>query len=649
MPVWEFVLLPQPRQLTFVGGEFEVTRTAADARRTSGPRDDLLGAGRVVREALGLIGGVSDEAVIEVDAARVSEPEGYELSILPDGIQLVACDEAGAFYGSQTLLQIARHHEGRGRLPCLVVRDWPDLRNRAVQLDISRRRIPTMASLKLLVDRLAHLKINQFQLYTEHTFAYRNHRAVWGDYSPMTGEQILELDLYCRERHIELVPNQNTFGHMERWLHRPQYEHLAEGMPGTPIQYYLSPSDPRSLELVEELLDELLPHFSSRQVMVGLDEVTLGPGGRSASLCAERGGPGQVYLDYLLEVHRIVSGHGRTMMYFADMMVHYEHLLAQAPRDAIGLIWGYDEDFPFATHCAKYAERGIPFYTVPSTCCTGSIGGRIELGKRNMTAAVEAALEFGGSGCLVCTWGDGGYWQPLAVSMAGHAYAAGVMWHLEGNGDIDLAAALDAHVYGDRAAVMGKLSVELGRSCEQLPTLAGWSAYQTILQQKGGGHEQMLGISAEEFDGAEQFIAKTVAPLADARMECADAAVAADEFRVAAGLMRHACHLGKARLRAKGAVLPDLPEGWGLSHIMPQNRTATEREAEQCHYWPDRPGDNEIPTYGGDDLRSLADELEPLIDDYRQVWLARNRPGGLDESAARFSRLLELYRSGQKG
>ena len=95
-------------------------------------------------------------------------------------------------------------------------------------LDISRDKVPTMATLFSLVDLLAELKINQLQLYTEHTFAYRNHPAVWAKASPMTGDEILQLDQYCRERFIELVPNQNSFGHMEQWLKLPQYRDLAE-------------------------------------------------------------------------------------------------------------------------------------------------------------------------------------------------------------------------------------------------------------------------------------------------------------------------------------------------------------------------------------------------------------------------------------
>jgi hypothetical protein len=40
----------------------------------------------------------------------------------------------------------------------------------------------------------------------------------------------------------------------------------------------------------------------------------------------------------------------------------------------------------------------------------------------------------------------------------------------------------------------------------------------------------------------------------------------------------------------------------------------------------------------------LAEQLQPLIQRYRRLWLARSRPGGLPESAGRMAALLDSYR-----
>ena len=104
-------------------------------------------------------------------------------------------------------------------------------------LDISRDKVYKMETLFELVDQLAGWKINQLQLYMEHTFAYRSHPSVWKNASPMTGEEIFLLDQFCKERFVELVPNQNSLGHLERWLRLPEYHFLAETLGPFPVPW----------------------------------------------------------------------------------------------------------------------------------------------------------------------------------------------------------------------------------------------------------------------------------------------------------------------------------------------------------------------------------------------------------------------------
>ena len=99
---------------------------------------------------------------------------------------------------------------------------------RGYMLDVSRDRVPTMRTLRLIVDILARYRYTQFQLYTEHTFAYEGHESVWAAADPLTPMEIAKLQAYCEMQGIELVPNQNTFGHMERWLTNPKYNALAK-------------------------------------------------------------------------------------------------------------------------------------------------------------------------------------------------------------------------------------------------------------------------------------------------------------------------------------------------------------------------------------------------------------------------------------
>src|SRR6516162_7454869 len=95
-------------------------------------------------------------------------PQGYRLELTTSGTFLASADDAGRFYGEATLTQLRRLRED-GSLPTGVIEDWPDLAIRGVMLDVSRDKVPTMPTLTALIDRLAGWKINQLQLYMEHT------------------------------------------------------------------------------------------------------------------------------------------------------------------------------------------------------------------------------------------------------------------------------------------------------------------------------------------------------------------------------------------------------------------------------------------------------------------------------------------------
>ena len=191
---------------------------------------------------------------------------------------------------------------------------------RGYMLDISRDRIPTMRTLRLVVDILARCRYNQFQLYMEHSFAYGGHEQVWEDADPLVPAEIAKLQAYCEMQGIELVPNQNTFGHMERWLTLPKYNPLAKFPKGGALTPWgtvkkfpttLDPANPGSLALVEDLLSQLLPNFDSPLVNIGCDETfDLLGNGRSAAAVKEKG-EGRVYLDFLLKVADLARARGR--------------------------------------------------------------------------------------------------------------------------------------------------------------------------------------------------------------------------------------------------------------------------------------------------------------------------------------------------
>ena len=335
--------------------------------------------------------------------AAPAQAEGYALIIGARGVVIHYRQEGGLRAAVATLRQLLREY-GR-RLPRLVIRDYPDFARRGVMLDVSRGRVPKLQTLLELVEHLADFKINEFQLYIEHTFAYRNYEPVWRGWGPLTGEEMLRLDARCRELGIDLVPNQNSFGHLRYWLEYPPLKKLAEVTEpyecegGAYVRYptTLAPNHPGTLPFLRGLFDEFLPHFTSPRFNVGCDETWDLGRGQSQRLC-ETKGYGRVYVDFLKEIHREVEARGRQMMFWGDIILAEPALIKELPKDMIALNWGYERGHPFEREAGVFAKSRLPFYVCPGTSSWMSLIGRHDNGFANMREAAEAGRKHGARG-----------------------------------------------------------------------------------------------------------------------------------------------------------------------------------------------------------------------------------------------------------
>jgi hypothetical protein len=393
--------------------------------------------------------------------------EGYALTIDRKGVRVAYRETGGLRAAGATLRQLLREY-GR-RLPCLKIRDWPDFARRGVMLDISRGRVPKLETLLDLVERLADFKINEFQLYTEHTFAYRRYKSVWQDWGALTAEEIRTLDARCRELGIDLVPNQNSFGHLRYFLEHPKLKKLAEvsapyeGSTGDFLRFptTLAPNNPGTIKFIRELYDELLPNFSSQFLNVGCDETWDLGRGQSKKLC-ERRGKGRVYVDFLKQIEREASKRGRRMMFWGDIILNHPELIKSLPKNVIALNWGYEATHPFEKDAATFAKSKIPFYVCPGTATWMTLLGRHETAFANLLLAAEAGRKHGAIGYLNTDWGDGGHPQPLAVSWPLYAIGAAHSWCSKSFDEKQLVPVLSRDVYEDPTQNVAKAAIALG-------------------------------------------------------------------------------------------------------------------------------------------------------------------------------------------
>lgn len=138
----------------------------------------------------------------------------FEYKIIADEnlITVTYKSESGLFHALVTLWKIFKNEK---ELKCFEIEDFPDIENRGFMLDISRGKIPKTETLKHLINILSRFKFNQLQFYIEgFSFMYPSFKKYCDSNSSLTVEEIKEINSYCEKRFIELVPNQNSLGHM---------------------------------------------------------------------------------------------------------------------------------------------------------------------------------------------------------------------------------------------------------------------------------------------------------------------------------------------------------------------------------------------------------------------------------------------------
>lgn len=533
--------------------------------------------------------GLDSQVHVLVDANHktITNDQGYTLTVDRSRIHLTAATAAGAANGIATLKQL--FSTGR-TLKEVSIQDWPDFPRRGVMLDISRGKVPQMSDLYRFVDLLADLKCNEFQLYTEHTFAYREHKEVWQNYSPMTGEEILALDRYCQERFIDLVPNQNSFGHMTPWLIHERYHHLAEGLDGFELPWGGRYEEPFSFCAVEPavtpflagLYDELLPHFTSPYFNVGCDETFDLGQGRSKE-AVEQQGEHRVYVDQLLRIYDLVKARGKTMQFWGDIIIKAPEYIAELPKDIVALEWGYEANHPFDDHCAKFAAAGVPFYVCPGTSTWVSLAGRTTNAIGNLRNAAENGLKHGAIGYLNTIWGDRGHHDYEPVSYLPIAYGAGVSWALEANQEADVKPFLNDR-FGDRSGKIGQVLYDLGdsyRAAGIMPpngTALGSVFHFFLSRPTWAQRAQTLDLDAQE-----RAIKEAAAGIDELELTCPEGPLVVRELRNTVRLLLHLCAFVRQRVSGTG------------------------------------------------DVKALARELEEIMAEHRALWLERNRLGGLEE------------------
>lgn len=332
--------------------------------------------------------------------------EEYAINIDENGILITVSTDEGLFRAITSLRQLMI--QGKGTLPFCEIKDSPDFVYRCYMLDTGAGRIPKVKTILRYIDHCTELKYNEFQLYMESfVFDYKAYPKYTEDFDCLTADDIKFINEYCKKRFIKLVPNINSFGHLQTWLKQDEFKHLRIGT-DTINTATINPLLPESLEFLDKMYEDILPLCDCAEyVNVGFDEAG-GLGRYQLEEICKKDGNDVVFYRWLNKVaDHIREKYNLKCQYWSDMIIHYPESFKLAPKDGIALNWGYDT-IPTARmekRCMILKEQGVPYYVCPSSSTWLCATGRFEVSNFNLRTCAENGREHGAIGYMFTDWG----------------------------------------------------------------------------------------------------------------------------------------------------------------------------------------------------------------------------------------------------
>jgi hexosaminidase len=439
-PLWaageHHPVLPRPQELRY--GPTGLVLRGVKIRFTSNPTAQERFTAQELAAALESDAGVSipiseataDGPAITLESTGADDPlpvpgerpgpdsrEAYTLKVTARGAEIRGRSSAALYYGAQTLRQLVEGSGADARLPEVEIRDWPMLPYRGIMVDTSHGPLPTESEIKRQLDFMARWKLNQYYFYSEASIELRGYPLLSAE-ARYSQEQIRRIVAYARERHIDVVPCMELYGHLHDLFRVERYADLANFPHGSEFD----PRNPEVPALLTDWIDQLAGLFPSPFFHIGFDETSEARflAGRDKAL------PAQLYMQHFQQVSDRVRGHSKTLLVWSDMFATYPELIPRIPPGTVIVPWGYDPTV-YEPYWKPFAASPLDRFIATGVSIWDQVAPDFNRSFSNIDTFTAAGRLHGVLGMINTLWTD-----DIAVLMRpaypGIAYGAAAAW-----------------------------------------------------------------------------------------------------------------------------------------------------------------------------------------------------------------------------
>ncbi|HKR27112.1 MAG TPA: glycoside hydrolase family 20 zincin-like fold domain-containing protein [Acidobacteriaceae bacterium] len=349
--------------------------------------------------------------------------EAYTIEISADGVVVTGHSSAGEYYGVQTLLQMIEHGpDGSLRLPYAQVEDWPALAYRGTLMDAgSEGPMLTFEEVKRQIDFIAKWKGNQYFFYSEGNIELHGYPLL-NPQARFTQQQIRDLVAYARERHIDVIPAVEMYGHLHDLFRIETYSGLSD----FPHGGQFDASNPRVKAVLADWAAQIGALFPSQFVDVGFDETW------SLEQAADQTAnstPVQLFIQQLTTVTNLFQAQGKTVMAYADIMVKFPGIVQRLPKGVIALPWAYEAkpDPEYHHWLDPLIAENIPNIVLSGVMSWDEIAPDFTVTFDNIDTLLVAGRRSHSLGLMNTLWTDNDQ-MLMQMSWPGIAYGAAAAW-----------------------------------------------------------------------------------------------------------------------------------------------------------------------------------------------------------------------------
>jgi hexosaminidase len=325
--------------------------------------------------------------------------ESYRINISRDKITVDAMSDAGLFYALKTLKQLIATDEKGSFLPEAEIEDYPSLPYRGVMMDFSHGGLLTEDEIKRQIDFLSGWKLNQYYFYNEVSIEMKGYPLI--NYNARyTQEQIKRIISYGRERHVDVIPFVEFYGHLHEVLRLEKYASLGIGKYGHDV-------DPRNSgvqSLLKDWIRQYAELFPGPFIHIGFDETWETERLKSTDPSIV---PEELYLEQLNFVASELQNYGRKVMVWTDISRNYPGIISRFPKEMIPVIWEYSNDpASVARWIEPVKKENMPFFVQSAVDSWGNVYPASDYTFNNIDICLNACHSESAEGYITSVWTD---------------------------------------------------------------------------------------------------------------------------------------------------------------------------------------------------------------------------------------------------